>query len=104
MQLPLTTSNLGNLQRPATTAGAGAAGSKQRADGSKQTADNSQAEEARGQAVVGTSSSSGAQDTVRWSLADFDIGKPLGKGKFGNVYLAREKESQFVVALKVGHW
>jgi len=25
----------------------------------------------------------------------------LGRGKFGNVYLAREKESQFVVALKV---
>uniref|UniRef100_T1GM19 Aurora kinase n=1 Tax=Megaselia scalaris TaxID=36166 RepID=T1GM19_MEGSC len=25
----------------------------------------------------------------------------LGKGKFGNVYLAREKESKFVVALKV---
>ena len=28
----------------------------------------------------------------RWSLADFDIGKPLGRGKFGNVYLAREKQ------------
>jgi hypothetical protein len=28
----------------------------------------------------------------RWSLADFDIGKPLGRGKFGNVYLARERE------------
>ncbi|GFH25152.1 protein kinase domain-containing protein [Haematococcus lacustris] len=37
----------------------------------------------------------------RWSLADFDIGKPLGKGKFGNVYLAREKKSHFIVALKV---
>lgn len=37
----------------------------------------------------------------RWGLADFDIGKPLGKGKFGNVYLAREKSSQFIVALKV---
>lgn len=37
----------------------------------------------------------------RWTLADFDIGKPLGKGKFGNVYLAREKQSKFVVALKV---
>lgn len=36
-----------------------------------------------------------------WSLADFDIGKPLGRGKFGSVYLAREKKSKFVVALKV---
>ena len=25
-----------------------------------------------------------------WSLDDFEIGKPLGKGKFGRVYLARE--------------
>ncbi|KAG0624928.1 hypothetical protein M758_2G014900 [Ceratodon purpureus] len=37
----------------------------------------------------------------RWSLTDFDIGKPLGRGKFGNVYLAREKQSKYVVALKV---
>ena len=36
-----------------------------------------------------------------WALSDFDIGKPLGRGKFGNVYLAREKRSQHVVALKV---
>lgn len=36
-----------------------------------------------------------------WVLSDFDIGKPLGKGKFGNVYLAREKKSKFIVALKV---
>lgn len=28
----------------------------------------------------------------RWTLNDFDIGKPLGKGKFGSVYLAREKK------------
>ncbi|XP_030374176.1 aurora kinase C isoform X2 [Scaptodrosophila lebanonensis] len=36
-----------------------------------------------------------------WTLSHFDIGRLLGRGKFGNVYLAREKESQFVVALKV---
>ncbi|XP_018323148.1 aurora kinase C-like [Agrilus planipennis] len=36
-----------------------------------------------------------------WTLSDFDIGRALGKGKFGNVYLAREKKSKFVVALKV---
>lgn len=37
----------------------------------------------------------------KWSLNDFDIGKPLGNGKFGKVYLAREKKSHFIVALKV---
>lgn len=37
----------------------------------------------------------------KWSLDDFDIGKPLGKGKFGNVYLAREKQSKYIVALKL---
>lgn len=58
----------------------------------------------------------------QWSLVNFDIGRPLGKsifshliilngidhycpdigrGKFGNVYLAREKETKFVIALKV---
>lgn len=25
-----------------------------------------------------------------WSLQDFEIGRPLGKGKFGRVYLVRE--------------
>lgn len=36
-----------------------------------------------------------------WTLDDFEIGRPLGKGKFGNVYLAREKKSHMVLALKV---
>ena len=36
-----------------------------------------------------------------WQLSDFEIGKPLGRGKFGNVYLARERKSKFIVALKV---
>lgn len=35
------------------------------------------------------------------SIKDFDIGRPLGKGKFGNVYLAREKTLKVIVALKV---
>jgi serine/threonine protein kinase len=43
-----------------------------------------------------------ASKPSRWQLSDFDIGRPLGRGKFGNVYLAREKESKFIVALKVG--
>ena len=41
--------------------------------------------------------------TKEWTLDDFDIGKPLGKGKFGSVYLAREKRSKYIVALKVLH-
>ncbi|RVW79251.1 Serine/threonine-protein kinase Aurora-1 [Vitis vinifera] len=32
-----------------------------------------------------------AVEKKRWTLNDFDIGKPLGRGKFGHVYLAREK-------------
>lgn len=36
-----------------------------------------------------------------WSSKDFSIGKAIGKGKFGNVYLARVKETRFPVALKV---
>jgi aurora kinase, other len=36
-------------------------------------------------------------------LGMFDIGKPLGKGKFGRVYLAQEKRTGFVCALKVMH-
>lgn len=34
-------------------------------------------------------------------LGMFDIGKPLGKGKFGRVYLARERDQGFICALKV---
>jgi serine/threonine protein kinase len=37
----------------------------------------------------------------QWTIQDFEIGKPLGQGKFGNVYLAREKKHKFIVALKV---
>ncbi|XP_049812890.1 aurora kinase A-A-like [Schistocerca nitens] len=36
-----------------------------------------------------------------WTLSDFEIGRALGKGKFGNVYLARERSSKYVIALKV---
>lgn len=37
----------------------------------------------------------------KWCLTDFEVGRALGKGKFGNVYLAREKQSQYIIALKV---
>ncbi|XP_034539145.1 aurora kinase A [Notolabrus celidotus] len=42
-----------------------------------------------------------SSSSKRWSLENFDIGRPLGKGKFGNVYLARERQSKFILALKV---
>lgn len=38
-----------------------------------------------------------------YHLGMFEIGKPLGKGKFGRVYLARERANGFVCALKVLH-
>ncbi|KAI0137964.1 kinase-like protein [Hypoxylon sp. NC0597] len=34
-------------------------------------------------------------------LGMFEIGKPLGKGKFGRVYLAKHRPSGFICALKV---
>ncbi|KAI1176175.1 serine/threonine-protein kinase [Nemania sp. FL0916] len=37
----------------------------------------------------------------RLHLGQFEIGKPLGKGKFGRVYLARHRESGYICALKV---
>ena len=36
-----------------------------------------------------------------WSLDDFDIGRVLGSGMFGKVYLAREKTTGFILALKM---
>lgn len=36
-----------------------------------------------------------------WTLNDFDIGKSLGRGKFSNVVLAREKQTKFLCALKI---
>ncbi|VDM54108.1 unnamed protein product [Angiostrongylus costaricensis] len=35
-----------------------------------------------------------------WVIDDFDVGRPLGRGKFGSVFLARSKEEKVVVALK----
>lgn len=37
----------------------------------------------------------------QFTLSSFEIGRPLGKGKFGRVYMARTKgEHQFILALK----
>ncbi|KAK3313437.1 kinase-like domain-containing protein [Apodospora peruviana] len=52
-----------------------------------------------------TSSSVGYVDAPltpkTFHLGMFEIGRPLGKGKFGRVYLARERTSNFICALKV---
>jgi serine/threonine protein kinase len=37
----------------------------------------------------------------RWSKEDFEIGKELGRGQNSRVYLAREKKTKSIVALKV---
>ncbi|KAI9675379.1 MAG: spindle assembly checkpoint kinase [Caeruleum heppii] len=39
----------------------------------------------------------------QFHLGLFEIGRPLGKGKFGRVYLAKERSTGFVCALKVLH-
>jgi hypothetical protein len=40
-------------------------------------------------------------DPSDWSLDDFDLGLALGRGKYGHVYLAREKKTKFLVAIKM---
>ncbi len=37
----------------------------------------------------------------QWTIEDFELGKLLGRGKFGRVFLAREKQSKYIVAIKV---
>ncbi|XP_061865243.1 aurora kinase A [Colius striatus] len=65
-------------------------------------AKNSEAESTSKQKSEETAKKKNEETKKRqWSLDDFEIGRPLGKGKFGNVYLAREKRSKFILALKV---
>lgn len=59
-----------------------------------------QQQQSNGSSGGGSGTGSG-KDKKIWTLSNFDIGRPLGRGKFGNVYLAREKETKFVIALKV---
>lgn len=40
-------------------------------------------------------------EPIEWHLSMFEIGRPLGKGKFGRVYLAQEKRTGFICALKM---
>ncbi|OQS04741.1 kinase [Thraustotheca clavata] len=36
-----------------------------------------------------------------WTIQDFDFGRELGRGRFGVVFLAREKSSRKILAIKV---
>ncbi|KAF8634166.1 hypothetical protein AX15_001033 [Amanita polypyramis BW_CC] len=65
--------------------------------------------EKRGEKVYGEAAQDLALDssvarkspTREWSLHDFDMGRPLGKGKFGRVYMVRTKsEPKYILALK----
>ncbi|GFR41623.1 hypothetical protein Agub_g2350 [Astrephomene gubernaculifera] len=88
-----------NIIKPAGQPGgklAGGAGAKARPQEEK-----AETHAARQESGQGAGTSAGAATEPRWTINDFDIGKPLGKGKFGNVYLAREKRTQYIVALKV---
>ena len=42
-----------------------------------------------------------ATKITHFPINDFEIGCPLGRGKFGHVYLALLKVNHFIVALKV---
>ncbi|KAF7345379.1 Kinase-like protein [Mycena venus] len=47
------------------------------------------------------SSVSRTYPTQEWSLHSFDMGRPLGKGKFGRVYMVRTKAApKYILALK----
>ena len=61
----------------------------------------SSASKSRIAAKTPTSGAAAASLKEEWTLDSFEVGRALGKGKYGNVYLAREKESGVVVALKV---
>ncbi|TFK39074.1 kinase-like protein [Crucibulum laeve] len=65
--------------------------------------------EKRGERVYGEAAEELALDssvsrrspTREWHLNDFDMGRPLGKGKFGRVYMVRTKsEPKYILALK----
>ncbi|TFK73195.1 kinase-like protein [Pluteus cervinus] len=64
--------------------------------------------EKRGERVYGEAAEQLALDssvsrkcpTREWSLHDFDMGRPLGKGKFGRVYMVRTKDPKYILALK----
>eukprot|EP00752_Nemacystus_decipiens_P002902 g2700.t1 len=65
--------------------------------GSSGTTRNSSTDSSSSTGSVGTTARKGKH----WTVSDFEIGFPLGRGKFGSVYLAREKRTRYIVAIKV---
>ncbi|KAJ7584763.1 kinase-like protein [Mycena floridula] len=54
-----------------------------------------------GKQLAWDSSTVAKNPTREWSLHDFDMGRPLGKGKFGHVYMVRTKTApNYIIALK----
>jgi aurora kinase len=53
--------------------------------------------------VNGTSNIPTTMPSREFHLGMFEIGRPLGRGKFGRVYLVKERKTGFVCALKVLH-
>lgn len=50
------------------------------------------------------SSMSRKAPTKQWKLSSFELGRPLGKGKFGRVYMVRTiEEPKYIIALKCLH-
>lgn len=51
-----------------------------------------------------TSSTNAESNGIKeWKVDDFEIGRLLGSGRFGEVILSKEKKSGFIVALKIIH-
>ncbi|KAH9831367.1 kinase-like protein [Rhodofomes roseus] len=75
-----------------------------RYDGGLELDNESRGEKVHGEAaetLALDSSVSQTRPTREWHLTDFDIGRPLGKGKFGRVYMVRTKgEPHYILALK----
>lgn len=40
-------------------------------------------------------------DLRKFTIEDFELGSKLGKGKYGDVYIARELNTNLIVALKI---
>ncbi|KAG2009558.1 AGC/Akt protein kinase [Coprinopsis cinerea AmutBmut pab1-1] len=73
-------------------------------DGGLETENEKRGEKVYGEAAQDLaldSSVNGKNPTREWTLHDFEMGRPLGKGKFGRVYMVRTKcEPRYILALK----
>jgi serine/threonine protein kinase len=49
---------------------------------------------------MSTASTSSNKATKQFKLSDFEIGKNLGKGKFGKVKIAKHKKTGMIFSLK----